>query len=78
MQTILAGSCLSRKAVSTGSKRSWTVSAEAKYDGESRQEAITGGLVYDLWVSSEYSYQNVFTEVYMLGHRIVTSSYRLW
>ena len=32
-----------------GSKRSLTVSAEAKYDGQFRQEAKTGGLVYALW-----------------------------
>ena len=31
--------------VSAGSKRSWTVSAEAKYDGQSLQEAKISGLV---------------------------------
>ena len=75
MQTVLAGSYLSRKAVSTGSKRSWTVSAEAKYYGESRQEAKTGGLVYDLWLQL---LSICFTEAYLLGRRIVTSSYRPW
>ena len=37
---------LSRTSVSAGSKRSSTVSAEARDDGQCRQEAETGGLVY--------------------------------
>ena len=35
--------------VSAGGKRSWTVSAEAKYDGQSLEEAKITGLVYTLW-----------------------------
>ena len=38
----------SKHKVSAGSKRSRTVSAEAKYDGQSLQEAKIGGLVYTL------------------------------
>ena len=34
--------------VSAGSKRSRTVSVEANYDGQSRQEAKISGLVYTL------------------------------
>ena len=36
-------------AVLERSKRSQTVSAEAKYDGQSQHEAKVGGLVYTLW-----------------------------
>ena len=43
-----AGSYLPGTTVSAGSKRSRTVSAEAKYDGQSLQEAKIGGLVYTL------------------------------
>ena len=38
--------------VSAGSKRSRTVSAEAKYDGQFLQEARIGGLVYTQWPGS--------------------------
>ena len=37
--TVSAGSYFPSTTVSAGSKRSWTVSAEAKYDGQSLQEA---------------------------------------
>ena len=43
-----AGSNVSWTVVSAGSKRSRTVSAEAKYDGQSLQEAKISGLVYTL------------------------------
>ncbi|MEW8548802.1 MAG: hypothetical protein AB2693_35330 [Candidatus Thiodiazotropha sp.] len=46
--TISAGSHFTRTVVSAGSKSSRTVSAEAKIDGESLQEAKFGGLVYTL------------------------------
>ena len=39
----------SRTVVSAGSKSSRTVSAEAKYDGQSLQEAKIGGIDYTLW-----------------------------
>ena len=48
MGTISAGSYFSRTEVQAGSKNSWTVSAEAKSDGQSWQEPKDGGLVYTL------------------------------
>ena len=47
MLAVSAGRHFSRMVVSTGSKISRSVSEEAKYmyDGHSRQEARTGGLV---------------------------------
>ena len=45
---ISAGSHLLCRVVSAGSKRSRTVSVEAKYDGQSPQEAKTSRLVYTL------------------------------
>ena len=45
-RTVSAGSYFSWTVVSEGSKRSRTVSAEAKYDGKSLQEAKISGLVY--------------------------------
>ena len=49
MRTVSAGSHLSCTEVSAGSKSSWTVSAEAKYDVQSMQEAKIGGINYTLW-----------------------------
>ena len=46
--TLSVGSYYSRTVVSTGSKISRTVSVEAKYDGQTRQEAKLGVLVYTL------------------------------
>ena len=43
--TVSAGSHFSQTVVSARSKRSQTVSAEAKYDGQSQQEAKIGRLV---------------------------------
>ena len=48
-RTVFAGSQFSWTVVSAGSKRSRTVSAEAKYDGQSLQEAKICGLVYTLY-----------------------------
>ena len=45
-RTVSAGSHFSWTVVSAGSKRSRRVSAEAKYDGQSLQEAKISGLVY--------------------------------
>ena len=45
---VSAGSNFSWTVVSSGSKRSRTVSAKAKYDGQSLQEARISGLVYTL------------------------------
>ena len=42
------GNQVSQTAVSAGGKTSRTVSAAAKYDGQSRQGAKIGGLVYTL------------------------------
>ena len=50
-RTVSAGSYLPSTTVLAGSKRSLTVSAEAKYDGQSLQEAKISGLVYTLWIS---------------------------
>ena len=47
-RTVSAGSHFSWTVVSAGSRRSRTVSAEAKYDGQSLQEANISGLVYTL------------------------------
>ena len=48
----ILGSHFSRTVVSAGSKTLRTVLAEAKYDGQSLQEAKISGLVYILcWVS---------------------------
>ena len=47
MRTVLARSYLSSIAVSAGSKRSWTVSGEVKYDGQACQEAKTDRLHKD-------------------------------
>ena len=47
-RTVSAGSYLPSTTVSAGSKRSRTVSAEAKYDGQSLQEGKISGLVYTL------------------------------
>ena len=44
-----AESHLPSTTVSAGSKRSRTVSAEAKYDGQSLQEAKSSGLIYTLY-----------------------------
>ena len=49
LPAVSAGSYLPSTAVSAGSKRSRTVSAEAKYDGQFLQEAKISGLVYTLW-----------------------------
>ena len=46
--TVSAGSYLSSTTVSIGSKRSRTVSAEAKYDGQSQHVTKISGLVYTL------------------------------
>ena len=48
MQTVSTGSHFSRTVVLEGSKRSQTVSAEAKSERQSRQEAKIGGLVYTM------------------------------
>ena len=53
----LCRSQFSWTVVSAGSRRSRTVSAEAKYDGQSLQEAKTSGLVYTLWGWSMVSCQ---------------------
>ena len=45
---VSAGSLFSWTVVSAGSKRSRTVSVEAKYDGHSLQESKLSGLVYTL------------------------------
>ena len=50
-RTVSAGSHFSWMVVSAGSKRSPTVSAEAKYEGQSLWEAKISGLVYILWLS---------------------------
>ena len=42
MRTVSARSHFLQIVVSAGSKRSWTVSGEAKYDGQSRKEAKIG------------------------------------
>ena len=47
-RTVSAGSHFSWTVVLAGSKRSCTVSGEAKYDGQSLQEAKISGLVYSL------------------------------
>ena len=46
--TVSAGSYFPSRSVSAGSKRSLTVSTEAKYDGQSLQGAKISGLVYTL------------------------------
>ena len=51
-RTVFSGSYFLSTTVSAGSKRSQAVSAEAKYDGQSLQEAKIGGLVYTLRMSS--------------------------
>ena len=61
---VCAGSHLSWTVVSAGSKRSRTVSAEAKYDGQSLQEAKISGLVYTLCL---YCKRNNFTEMCILS-----------
>ena len=48
IQTVSAGSHFSQIVVLNGSKDSRTVSVEARYDGQSLQEAKIGGLVYTL------------------------------
>ena len=53
------------------SKRSRTVSAEAKYDGQFLQEAKIGGLVYTLCLLKLRSYNMVslaFVTRYCQGH----------
>ena len=47
-QTVSAGSNFSRTVVLEGSKRSRTVLADAKYDGQSQQEAKIGGVLFTL------------------------------
>ena len=47
--TVSAGSHFSWTVVLGGNKRSWAVSAEVKYDGQSLQEAKISELVYTLW-----------------------------
>ena len=51
-RTVSAGSYLPSTTVWAGSKRSRTISVEAKYDGQSLQEAKIGGLVCTLWTFS--------------------------
>ena len=51
-RTVSAGRYLPSTTVSAGSKRPRTVSAEAKYDGQSLQEALISGLVYTLCLSN--------------------------
>ena len=46
--------------VSAGSKRSRTVSAETKYDGQSLQETKISGLVYTLWLLGFLTYETEF------------------
>ena len=55
----------SRTEVLEGSKRSRTVSSEAKYDGQSRQEAKNGGLVYTLCLFSLFGHDLLFCQYEM-------------
>ena len=52
MRTVSAGNYLPSTTVLAGSKRSRTVLAEGKYDGQSLQEAKISGFFYTLWCVS--------------------------
>ena len=54
--------------VLAGSKRLQTVSAEAKYDGQSLQEAKLSGLVYTLW-------STLFIMVSIMMEKLVIKSF---
>ena len=61
-RSVSAGSHFSWTVVSAGSRRSRTVSAEAKYDGQSLQEAKLSGLVYTLcFIINKYELSNTVT-----------------
>ena len=65
-RTISAGSHFSWTVVSAGSKRSRTTSAEAKYDGQSLQEAKISGLVYTLWLARQVSAVHVLSNIALI------------
>ena len=63
-RTVSADSHFPWTVVSAGSKRSRTVSVEAKYDGQSLQEAKISGLVYTLWARMERGEDTVLKTQY--------------
>ena len=69
-QTVSAGSHFSLMVDPAGSKSSWTVSAEAKYDGQSLQEAKISGISYTLssWTSSRLAEKNAVSEIACTNH----------
>ena len=72
-RTVSAGIHFSWTVVTTGSKRSRTISADTKYDGEFLQEAKICGLVYTPWLRNYKEELFLSLGIYMYLHSNVQS-----